>query len=154
MIKDHSDSHMGCSFRLAARVILYAPSHRQDNTYHGLCYTSRGSLAGTRNSSIKVELTFSNKFEKINLTPNIFDIDHHVRMYNVKLTGHNDRHEIRLIRCQKHAQLIETMLFKISLVVAPLRDLKTNKQQKAHQTGMFVGLGVNHELYRKRQPNV
>ena len=22
----------------------------QDNTYHGLCYTSRGALAGTRNS--------------------------------------------------------------------------------------------------------
>ena len=26
--------------------------HRQDNTYHGLCYTSRGALAGTRNSSM------------------------------------------------------------------------------------------------------
>ena len=26
---------MGYSFRLAARVILYASSHRQDNTYHG-----------------------------------------------------------------------------------------------------------------------
>ena len=25
---------------------------RQDNTYHGLCYTSRGALAGTRNSSM------------------------------------------------------------------------------------------------------
>ena len=31
---------MGYSFRLAARVLLYAPSHRQDSTYHGLCYTS------------------------------------------------------------------------------------------------------------------
>ena len=39
--------HMGYSFRLAARVLLYAPSHRQDSTYHGLCYTSRGALAGT-----------------------------------------------------------------------------------------------------------
>ena len=39
-------------FRLAARVLLYASSHRQDNTHHGLCYTSRGSLAGTRNSSV------------------------------------------------------------------------------------------------------
>ena len=27
--------HMGYSFRLAARVLLYAPSHRQDSTYHG-----------------------------------------------------------------------------------------------------------------------
>ena len=44
--------HMGHSFRLAARVLLYAPSHRQDSTYHGLCYTSRGALAGTRNSSM------------------------------------------------------------------------------------------------------
>ena len=26
--------HIGYSFRLAARVLLYAPSHRQDNTYH------------------------------------------------------------------------------------------------------------------------
>ena len=39
---------MGCSFRLAARVLLYTPSHRQDDTYHGLCYTSRGALAGMK----------------------------------------------------------------------------------------------------------
>ena len=61
MVKDHSDSergeetcccHMGYSFRLAARVVLYAPSHRQDGTYHSLWYTSRGTLAGTRNSSM------------------------------------------------------------------------------------------------------
>ena len=59
MVKDHSDSergnrcrHIGYSFRLAARVLLYAPSHRQDNTYLGLCYTSREALAGTRNSSM------------------------------------------------------------------------------------------------------
>ena len=42
--------HIGYSYRLTARVLLYAPSHRQYNTYHGLCYTSRGALAGTRNS--------------------------------------------------------------------------------------------------------
>ena len=35
--------HIGYSFRLTARVLLYAPSHRQDNTYHYLCYTSRWS---------------------------------------------------------------------------------------------------------------
>ena len=29
--------HIGYSYRLTARVLLYAPSHRQDNTYHGLC---------------------------------------------------------------------------------------------------------------------
>ena len=49
MVKDHSDSekgypcrHIGYSYRLTAR----------DNTYHGHCYTSRGALAGTRNSSM------------------------------------------------------------------------------------------------------
>ena len=44
--------HIGYCYRLTSRVLLYAPSHRQDNTYHGLCYTSRGALAGTRNSSM------------------------------------------------------------------------------------------------------
>ena len=44
--------HIGYSYWLTVRVLLYAPSHRQDNTYHGLCYTSRGALAGTRNSSM------------------------------------------------------------------------------------------------------
>ena len=52
---------MGYSFRLTARVLLYAPSHRQDSTYHSLCYTSHGVLAGTRNSSMgspwRIDLT-------------------------------------------------------------------------------------------------
>ena len=41
--------HIGYSLRLTARVLLYALSHRQDSTYHGLC---RGALAETRNSSM------------------------------------------------------------------------------------------------------
>ena len=44
--------HIGYSYRLITRVLLYASSHRQDNTYHGLCYTSRGALAGMINSSM------------------------------------------------------------------------------------------------------
>ena len=44
--------HMGYSFQLTARILLYAPSHKQDSTYHSLCYTSRGALAGMRNSSM------------------------------------------------------------------------------------------------------
>ena len=63
MVKDHSDSereethcrHMGYSFWLAARVLLYASSQGQDNTYHSLCYTSRGALAGMRDSSMGCE---------------------------------------------------------------------------------------------------
>ena len=52
IVKDHSDSEREetrCSFQLSVRVLVYTSSHRQDNTYHGLCYTSRGALAGTRN---------------------------------------------------------------------------------------------------------
>ena len=41
------DKHGLLSLRLAARVILYAPSYRQDITYHGLWYSSRGALVGT-----------------------------------------------------------------------------------------------------------
>ena len=51
MVKAHSDSeketrcrHIGYSYRLTAMVLLYAPSHRHDSTYHDLCYTSRGAL--------------------------------------------------------------------------------------------------------------
>ena len=55
MVKDHIEEtryrhYMGYTFRLAAMVILYAPFHRQDITYHGLCYTSRGALDGTTNN--------------------------------------------------------------------------------------------------------
>ena len=59
IVKDHSECQKGnpllphrLFFLLTARVILYAPSHRQDSKYHSLCYTSRGALAGTRNSSM------------------------------------------------------------------------------------------------------
>ena len=58
MVKDHCDSEKRNPLLqhrlllLTARVISYAPSHRQDNTYHSLCYTSRGELAGMRNSSM------------------------------------------------------------------------------------------------------
>ena len=59
MVKDHTDSERenpllpnGYSFRLATRDLLYAQSHRLDSTYHILCYTSRGALAGMSNRSI------------------------------------------------------------------------------------------------------
>ena len=50
--------YMGYTFRFEAMVLLYARSHRQDNTSHGLCYTSHEALAGTRNSSVwEIDLT-------------------------------------------------------------------------------------------------
>ena len=50
--------HIGFSYWLTARVLLYAPSHRQDNTYHGLYYTSRGALAGTRITQVILNIIF------------------------------------------------------------------------------------------------
>ena len=32
------------TLQLAERVLLYAPSHTQDSTYHSKCYISRGAL--------------------------------------------------------------------------------------------------------------
>ena len=57
MVKDHSDSERGNplpphGLLFPIIFILYAPSHRQDSTYHDLYYTSHGALAGTRNSSM------------------------------------------------------------------------------------------------------
>ena len=50
MVKGHSDSVRGnplllihALFPVRTRVILYAPSHRQDSIYNGFCYTSRGT---------------------------------------------------------------------------------------------------------------
>ena len=64
--------HMGYSFPLAERVLLYAQSHRQDSTYHNLSYISRGALAGMRNSLMgppwKINLTTHCTME-LHLTP-------------------------------------------------------------------------------------
>ena len=45
---------MGYSFRLAAGIICI---HRQDNTYHKLCYTSNQTLAGTRQGMCTTTIT-------------------------------------------------------------------------------------------------
>ena len=61
MVKDHSDSERGnplpphgLLFPISSKgsFIFIIPQNRQDNTYHGVCYTIRGALAGTRNSSM------------------------------------------------------------------------------------------------------
>ena len=42
----------GIHLSSSSKGFLYALSHRQDITYHNLCYTSRGALAGTINISV------------------------------------------------------------------------------------------------------
>ena len=55
MVKNHSDSER--VNLLPPHVLLFPINSkvfficiRQDNTYHGLCYTSRGALSGTRSA--------------------------------------------------------------------------------------------------------
>ena len=53
MVKDHSYSERGNLLPPHGLLIpILLSSHRQDNTYHGLCYNSHGALAGMRNSSM------------------------------------------------------------------------------------------------------
>ena len=58
MVKDHSDRDKGnpllhrLLFPINSKGSCICTSHIQDGTYHGLCYASRGALAGTRNSSM------------------------------------------------------------------------------------------------------
>ena len=55
MVKEHSDSERGHQlppyrllFPISSKGSFICTSHRQDSTYHSLCYTSRGALAGAR----------------------------------------------------------------------------------------------------------
>ena len=53
MVKDHSDSKRGNPlFLINCKGSFYAPPHKEHIIYHNLCYTSRGALAGTGNSSM------------------------------------------------------------------------------------------------------
>ena len=73
--------HLGYSFRLTARVLLYAPSHRQDSTYHSLCYTSCGALAGTRNSS----MAHTQRHNTTYMTHNTMYVTHN-NVYDIHIT--------------------------------------------------------------------
>ena len=51
MVTDHSYNEKPAAATTWA-TLLYDPFHIQDSTYHGLCYTSRGALAGVTISSV------------------------------------------------------------------------------------------------------
>ena len=69
--------YMGYSFRLAARDLLYALSHKQDSIYHGRCYTSCRALAGIRNISMgppwRIDPTTHWSATELQLTPVVWD---------------------------------------------------------------------------------
>ena len=54
---NHCCYYMGYSFQLAARGLLYAPSHRQDSIYHSLCYSSQVTRNGSVCPSLHYERT-------------------------------------------------------------------------------------------------
>ena len=85
--------HIGYSYRLTTRVLLYAPSHKQDNTYHSLCYTSRGALAGMRN----IYTMHVNKHTLANTYRHIFTTNTHTCTHICKL--HVQTHTINFGSC-------------------------------------------------------
>ena len=57
---------MAESKRKWSQVYLFMnTSHGQDNTYQGVCYTSRGTLAGTRNSPMGLPNGSKIKFKNL-----------------------------------------------------------------------------------------
>ena len=58
LVKDHSDSERGNLLPPQELLFLISSNgsfictNPMDSTHNGLCYTSRGALAGTRNSSM------------------------------------------------------------------------------------------------------
>ena len=62
MVKDHSDNERGnplpplhgLLFPISSKGFYMHHQNKQDSTYHGLCYTSRGALAGTRNQVLRM----------------------------------------------------------------------------------------------------
>ena len=88
--------HIGYCYRLTARVLLYAPSDRQDNTYHGLCYTSRGALARTRNPYNREAYAFkSNECSQANLQDTI----HFTNVIKIKTNLQYSNNSLGLLCC-------------------------------------------------------
>ena len=119
--------HIGYSFRLAARVLLYASSHRQDNIYHILCYTSRGALAGTRNSSmgpphegsIRRPITPWAKALTTYQLGTYIPLGHTTGPHRIQVTGHNIMKNLPL-------SLTLTLFFIPALPPPPLRTVHPN----------------------------
>ena len=74
------------SIRLASRVLLYLPSHRQDNTYHGLCYTNSEALPG---------MSFANSV--LNLLASLLVIVINFILFNTTLQGEQTTVEVRTL---------------------------------------------------------
>ena len=65
MVKDHSDSEKGnplpphrLLLSISSKGSFICTIPQKDSTYPGLCYTSRGALAGTRNEHVMDDVQY------------------------------------------------------------------------------------------------
>ena len=79
---------MGYSFRLTARVLLYAPSHRQDSTYHRLCYTTQ--MVREKRLKIKERFLFNDAVNTFYLR--LYGVRHMVKDHSDSERGNPLRH--------------------------------------------------------------
>ena len=119
--KETSCRHIGYSYWLTAKVLLYAPSHRQDNTYHSLCYNSRGTLAGTRNSSYHGATSRSQQYEQTLIYQVIPD-------FNEPIVG--SRHDVRFISPCIIIQTVHSLLMAFQGEVCCLGTKMPNLSKK------------------------
>ena len=119
----HCHHYMGYSFGLAIRVLLYAPSH---STYHGLCYTNCGALAGMRNSSM------GQWGEQ-----NTLSVNKYSEAWKVQITmGHQHVSSWHGVRSSLHAK--QAAVFRRQGADSPLIQLNLAKpDQLAIQLGFF-----------------
>ena len=85
MVKDHSDSERGNPLQPHRQQELFYLQHPpiQDSKYHGLCYTSRGALAGA-NACKQASPTALNITQLKNSENNLyyFTFAHYFKFFN------------------------------------------------------------------------
>ena len=151
MVKDHLDSergkrcrHIGYSFWLTVRVILYAPSHRQDSTYCALCYTSRGALAGTRYSSMGPP---HEGYIRRLIAPwaNVLTTELH-------LAPHLQCFSIFQSKCQTSTKGLVNALMKLA-GFSTSNKVKNHWQLGMRDQTMYLSYVVRPNTYRNERPN-
>ena len=127
MVKDHSDSErrnpLPSLFPISSKFFfIYAPSHIQDSTYHGLCYTSRGALAGTRvmknvrelNMHFVTERIFWTRFE-VDFQIPLFKVDHQILSSPIWLSDYNGCHGITHFQCTFNVHVVNHLYLILKL---------------------------------------
>ena len=109
---------MDYSFRFAERVLLCAPSHRQNSTYPSLCYTSHGTLAGMRNSSMaspwRIDLTTHRAMHEMLLPQSYITLHSVMLTFSIQLTMQNAIHKVNNLQKNGNKLLFCVILLNVS----------------------------------------